>query len=604
MPTRLAAAFAVATLAVAPSPIVPSVVAQAPQPPQRSAEDLLPASSYAALRFGGLAACRAATEQLSMTAMVAPFVARLPAELRAEHLERWLDRAADGLRDGLQRAGVRPTDLRAIAGQPMALGVGRLTIEGMGPSVALLIEQGEHREALWRVFETAVQRLSNLPVAVDVSATEVAGCAVRAVRIANGPPLYAGTVGDAFVVTNSRGYLQELVAVAAGRQPGLAAATRLGALRRQLPAPPLASWLVHTGAVFESFAPHLPYEAGDFADVLGLGRVDLVYGALAAAHGDGTDFLHVGVGGSERGLAKALVAAPVDLSFADACSPNTVLLAAGSLDVPAVLDAFARFAQLLPPAVRDELERDLGRSVARGLRRAGTSPAEVDRLLRAFGHQVGVAIGLEKGAVPKPELLMRVAVADAAPVADLLLRLEAAAAQHVGVEWKSRDVDGNDVRFCNLPVGEAVQLSPCYALRDGALWLASDVAALVRALRQGPGDSLAAEDDFAALRQTAAGASGVVHLRAFRGVEIGWRQIETLVYPLVDAQADRLGFDSDALPDAETLANALGTATWLWRVDDDGFTVESHGTLTFGALLAAGGALLDEVLARTTSRLY
>lgn len=599
MPIRRFAALAVTALAA-----TPLAVAQAPLPPRRSIEDLLPASSYAALRFGGLSACRSATDQLSMAAMIGPFVARLPAELRAEQLERWLDRAADALRDGLQHAGVRPADLRAVAGQPMALGVGRLTVEGMGPSVALLIEVGEHEGALHRVFDAAVQQLSQMAAPVDVSATEIAGVAVRVVRGANGPPLYAGTVGDAFVLTNSRGYLQDLAAVAAGRQPGLAAATRLGALRRELPAPALAAWLLQTHSACASLAPHLPYEAGDYADALGLGQVDVVYGALTAGQGDGTDLLHVGVGGSEHGLAKALVAAPVDLSFAGACSPNTVLFAAGSLDVPAVLDAFRRFEQLLPAGAKDELQRDLGRSVGRELRRLGTNAEEVEGLLRAFGHQVGVAIGLEKGAVPKPELLLRVAVADAAPVVALLQRLEATAAREAGIEWKRRDVDGCEVRFCSVPIEDTLQLSPCYALRDGALWLGSDVAALVRALRQQPGDSLAAEDDFAALQRQAVGASGVVHLRAFRGVEIGWRQIETLVYPMVDAQADRLGFDSEALPDAETLANALGTTTWLWRVDDDGITLKTRGTLTFGALLAAAGALADQVLSRTTSRLY
>ena len=56
------------------------------------------------------------------------------------------------------------------------------------------------------------------------------------------------------------------------------------------------------------------------------------------------------------------------------------------------------------------------------------------------------------------------------------------------------------------------------------------------------------------------------------------------------------GFGSDALPDTETMAAALGTSTFLYRVDDNGLTIENHGTFALGALLAAFGGLGDDVL--------
>jgi hypothetical protein len=96
----------------------------------------------------------------------------------------------------------------------------------------------------------------------------------------------------------------------------------------------------------------------------------------------------------------------------------------------------------------------------------------------------------------------------------------------------------------------------------------------------------------------------VVHIRSFRGVEIGWRSVETMLYPMLDANADEIGFDSDSLPDSEQLAAALGTTTFVYRVDDDGVTVKTEGPMAMGALLAAFGMLGDEVLSRATGKVF
>mgnify|MGYP007073194532 CR=1 FL=1 len=570
-------------------------------------DDLLPATTYAAFRFGGLAACRQATGDLPISELFRVFLGEVPAELRAEHVDTNLAEAADDVRLALQDAGLRPADVRALAGQPMAFGVGRLTIEGMGPSVALLVEEGNHADAIQRCFAALEAMLPRLGVEVEAETVEVAGHRLRRLASADGPPIFAGSIAGCFCVSNSRGYLRDVAGVAAGRQPGLAAATRFGHLRAQLPAAPLAAGLLHPGVLTEAFGPHLPYEAEDVSDALGVGGVDVVYAAATAGAHGGTDLLHVGVGGSERGLLKALVATPADLSFARACSANTIVFGAASFDAPAVLEAFGRFTALLPQEVRAEIDRELGRELGRELRRMGTSPAEVEALLRAFGGQLGFALALEKGAVPKPELLLHVAVQDRETVAALLQRVEAAAARAGGAEWRTREVDAHVVRFCNVAMPEAqLQLSPCYALTDDGLWIGSDVAGLVGALRRAADDEdgLTAEDDFRAMAAAVEGASGVLHVRSFRGVEIGWRTVETMLYPMLDAQSDHLGFDSDALPDSETLAAALGTTTFSYRVDDDGVTVRGEGTFALGALFAAVGALCDEVLDRATGKIY
>ncbi len=282
-----------------------------------------------------------------------------------------------------------------------------------------------------------------------------------------------------------------------------------------------------------------------------------------------------------------------------------MLFGARSLDLPAVIDAAHRFVALLPGPARQEFQREVGRELARELRQAGTTPAEVDRIVRAFGDQVGFALSLEKGAIPKPELLVRVAVRDREIVAALLRQVEQLVVE-AGFEWKTRRVDGREVRYFSLPLEDQLQLSPCYVLTDDALLLGSDVLGLNRALRQAesPDESLAAREDFQAMTKHFAGANGVLHLRAFRLAELGWRTVETLGYPQIDAHRETIGFGSEALPDAETVAEALGCSTFAQFVDERGFTQQHRGLVTIGALLAGAATLADEVLARAGAKIY
>ena len=182
--------------------------------------------------------------------------------------------------------------------------------------------------------------------------------------------------------------------------------------------------------------------------------------------------------------------------------------------------------------------------------------------------------------------------------------LEAMVADETGLEWRSRDVDGRDLRFCRLRVQDRLQLSPCYVMTEDSLMLASDVAGLVRALRRDAEESLAMEPDFAEVRGSTAGASGVLHLRSARGIEIGWRQVETLIYPLIDSRSEELGFDSDSLPDSDSLADALGETTWFYTVSNDGVSVRGEGTFALGTLVAALGTVGDIVLERATGKIY
>ena len=588
--------------------IASAVLAQGPRPVVRAVEDVLPASTYFVMRFGGLEACRTAAARSPLAPIVQQFLGKLPDEVR-EQIDQPLDQAAAQLQHGLQRLGLRIDDVRAIARQPMAFAVGRLSIEGFGPSVALLIEEGDADEAMKRSMGALLQQLPRLGMEMDVARTGSGGSGLQ-LQVRGGPVIFQESVGGVFVLTNSRGLLQECKEVAAGKQPSLAASTNLQRLRAQLPAEALVSSFVNVRRLLDSFAPHLPYEAEQYADALGVGGIDDYYTATVGHDAGGTDVWQLGLRGQRTGLLKALVQAPCDLSFARACSVNTVAFAAGSVDAPAVVDAFRRFAALLPADAGAEMMRELHRELAREFRGSGTSPAEVDTLLRAFGNQIGIALALEKGPVPKPELLLRVSVRDAGVVGALLQRLEAAVVDAAGLEWKSRKVGAVELRFCNLPIEDAdLQLSPCYALVDGALWFGTDTAGLVRSLKRlengaaADAENLATQADFTAMAQRVGPASGVLHLRLQRAAEIGWRTVETVVYPMLDGQQERIGFGSDALPDAETIAKALGTSTFVYHVDDERVRVEGHGTLTIGALLAAMGSLGDAVMGRAGAKI-
>ena len=561
----------------------------------RVAEDLLPASTYATYRFGGLAACRAAASAQPLAALVQSTLAKLPADVKESRIDAPLDFAADEFASQLEEQGGKVGPLRAALGRPMTLALGRLALEGMGPSLALVVDAGDQRRAINQVVQFAAQRLAAEAGGADTREETIGGFAFHAMTPDDGPSLFAGAIGGLYVISNSRGFLAEMADVAAGKKPSLAQATPLGSLRARLGAPAAIESFVHVARLWDAIAPHLPYEWDALADHLGLGAIDALYGGYAATATGGEDLVHFGMRGSGKGLLKAMVSAPVDLGFAQACSPNTVLFAAGSFDGGALVDAGSRLLQALPPLWQERVRAGLDLATL-----AFDSAADAEATARAFGPQIGLAISLEKGAVPKPELVVRVGVRDAARVQALLRQIEADSARDQGTEWKARQVDGKEIRYTTAKAeGAPFQLSPCYAVVGDALWLASDVMALVRTLRPAEdGGTLAAEPDVQQLVGALDGASAVVHWRLHRLVELGYGAFEKNVGAAIDAQEDELGFGRAALPDAESLAQALGASSWLLHVGDAGVTLRGRGQLTFGSLYGALGLALDGFLAR------
>jgi hypothetical protein len=563
----------------------------------RPALSLLPPSAYAALQFGGLGAGAPAARAWPAAAMLVEALDRMPVEMRAEGLDRGLDEAADGLLDGLAHLGLRTADLRALLDCRMTLAVGRLTTVGMGPSLALLVEFGQHEAAVDRVLAALLAQFERRG-GLEGNAVAFGSVAAREFETGEGVPLLLAKVAGNLVLTNSKGLLGEMVEVAAGRT----AALDVGGYT-QLPAAPLLGAFVHTGRLFGMLEPVLPYEAAGLADALGFGKVEHLYAAFGADAAGGFDQVRVAVAGAATGLLKAASRTPADLSFADLCSENTVVFAAQSLDLPALLDAGRRLLEFLPNRARQAVEQQIARDLRRDLREIGMSPAELESLLRAFGDQIAWSIGLEAGPIPKPEVLARMTVRDPHQVAALLGRFEQVTAEQEGFEWRERDVDGLKIRYFALPLGEQLQLTPCYAFVDGALLFGSDVMGLVRALRRsGTPASLRQQPDFAALAADVAGAGKLLYVRGFRLAELGWRSVESFVFPQLDAMRDENGFGSEILPDLETVAAALGTSTYATWADDAGATQKHRGFLTGGTFLAAMAVAIDEILARAAAR--
>lgn len=134
------------------------------------------------------------------------------------------------MRDVLKQQGLNPSDLRALIGQPMTWAVGRLSIEGMGPSMCLVIEEGNERQAINRCVRVGLNLLRRFAGEVAVKQIKIAGTPFYHVSV-EGTPIFAGSIAGNYCISNSRGYLREVAEVAAGKKKGLTAITGVAGVR-------------------------------------------------------------------------------------------------------------------------------------------------------------------------------------------------------------------------------------------------------------------------------------------------------------------------------------------------------------------------------------
>lgn len=570
--------------------------------PQSLEAGLPAASTYAVVHFGGLGACRTAATSLPIAALVQRFLAALPAATRQQHVEDQLGRLARGMEQPLMHVGIAAADLRSVLGCPMVLAAGRVTVQGLGPSLALVVDEGNAGPALDRLLAALAAMVQRQHDGALVESVDVDGIAARVLHVPEGPPILSAHVGGRFVLTNSRAYLREIAAVAAGRVVGLTNGSALGASPR-MPQPVLASMFVNTAPLVAAMSPLLPYEAADIGRALGIEDLRGLYAAAGADATGDAEVLDLAMPGDRHGLCKALFATPVDLAFAGMCPADMIAFGALGCDLDAVGGAVEAVLAQMPDGFVEGARRGTEQAWRQMLRQLGSGPGDYVALRDVLGKQVSFAVGLGSGGVPKPEVMVHVAVRDAAHVHQMLTAIEGHIAER-GVTWASRQQGDHEIRYAQFEGGDQAVLTPCYTVLDGGVVIASNVALLVRTVKQfgSPDQSLAATDDFRAAAADAKGGVGFLHVRWFRGVELAWRTIETHVYNYVDSHADELGFDRDALPEAEELARAVGTSTMILHVDDAGMRVTSRGPIGTGSAVAAGGMLLDELLQRTGSQ--
>jgi hypothetical protein len=570
--------------------------------PHRAVEDILPASSYACFRFGGLAEYRKAVDQMPAAELVKDLFAKLP-PAAGQQVTSGLDNAAGQVRSALGRTGLRPAAVRAVLQRPMALGIGRPTLRGFGLSVALVIDTGPARNDLGEVFAALEQLAQHLDANMKTGHETIAGFDLHTIEPHDGPKILHGFAGDFYVLTNSTGYLAEIAAVAKGQAPALSSSSSLATARARLPMQALASAFANLRPFRSMLDPVLPYEAAEIGALLGVDGCDGIYWGTSGAQAGAADVLHLGMTGPTQGLLKTAFKGPVSLAAARYCSPEAVAFAAGSLDIPAVVDAFGRCLDALPESMREELRREIGRDLGRELRHFGLTPQALDGMLRAFGSNVALDVDLAKG-TPLPELLLFVEVKDMQQVGPLLAHMEQAIAQQTGNEWKVRKAGNREIRYCNAAV--PMLPSPCWVQDGNMLLFSSNVKSLMAALSRADKSepSLAAADDFRELAASCKDAACVLHLRLRTGAELGWKAAEPFLRSLIDAHQDRLGVSGDVVPDAEQVARAAGTTTISLHVDQHGVLFRQSGSLALGALFATAGRLCDEVLERASAKVF
>lgn len=573
---------------------------------QTAVQDSLPDSTLMMAAFGGLERCTGAVRDHATANLVQELLKLVPPELLESQLGSKLDEAADGIREGLAQGSLSPTVIRNVLQRPMAIGMGRLTIRGMGPSIALVIEEGNAGADLDKLVDDVI---ASRALPARLGKATAAGVECRTIEGEDMPTIYIAREQGRWILTNSEGYLAEILATCRGKQASLLQGTSLGASRARLQGTPLVEVFANSKPLLPMLAPMMPYEAAAIGEAIGIESVGGLYLAAAQA-GDGTvETIDVQLPGSSGGILKAALAGAADLEAAAFCSKDTIAFGALRLDIPAVTAAFDRLLLQLPREAAREMRRDVARDFGRGFREAGLSTEEVEKLLSAIDGTLSFGVTIGTGSLPIPDVVLLGKVRDEATVTQWLDRLRTAVGNETGIAWKTRQHGDRTLHYCTVQPGgdgPAISLSPTFVLADGYLVAGSQTRSVIEALqqRESRDDSLLGEADFQAAMKQDRGAMGFLHLRPGRAIETNWRLIETWVLPQIDAQEDQLGFSSKDLPEPEDFSKGLGTMTLSATCDEAGLRLRMRGNVGLGGMAASFFAVVDEVLQRASAKVY
>jgi hypothetical protein len=561
-----------------------------PQDPD-SIEDVFPASSWALVRFAGLAECARAADRLGLVRLGKASLDEAGPELRAA-VESALQRDVPQWHRALEDAGLEPAVLRAVLANPIAAGVGRPTFFGgtPWPSVALALDvTGCDREAA-SLIEFVEQCVRQQTPDVERTTVEVHGTSMAFLAA----PRRSGEVAHArsgryLLLANCASYLRECLATCRGELPSYGDSAAYRESRERLPEAALVNGHLSLEPLWFT-RPFLPYEVTDVFDALGLSALDGVSFALATD--GGLDVAHLGIEGPDSGVLRSALGRPASLGAAALCPTDTLLYATLSIDTCGAMAAVRRVFDALPREFGSDLREQVARDLDQQLQGLGTGLDELCASIGLFGPELTIAVTSPGSSALQPELVAMVDVADA----EAAQRLLAAALHRLGVsEGKETAYGETPIRYWNAFEGSPMPYRPAVAVHGGRLIAASSSRALKSALARAAGKSegLDAEDDFAPIAASAQGASGLVVLRLNSAVPQLW----SLAVPWLEKALAKLGdVDPDVLPTREQVSEAIGDGVVTFTVDGDGISLCSRQVLGPGALIAAAGALFDHAL--------
>ncbi len=387
MPRNRLLPFVLAAFAAAPLAAQAGKTSTRAAGNQRLPQDCLPTSSYLAAAFGGLDGCSAAVSSHEAARLVLAVLPKLRPEITAE-IDKGIERSVQEVKSHLAEAGISAGVLRAVLRRPMALGMGRITLRGMGPSLALVIDEGPAAGDVDAFVQTAMDLLQKRDDDFSIGEADSAGIHCRTLAHAKGPTVMFARMGGMYVITNSEGYLAEIAAVQNGQAAPLAAKSTLAAQRAELGTAPLLEVYAHTGPLFAMVEPLLPYEAAALGDALGVRSLGGIYAGVGSLRGGTAEVVDLAIDGAAGGMLKAAFAGKADLGAAEYCSADTIAFATLHLDPMATIAGFDAMLEQIPAPAAAEARRNIGRDFGRGLRRSGMTTEDLTGLLRALGGSV------------------------------------------------------------------------------------------------------------------------------------------------------------------------------------------------------------------------
>ncbi len=534
--------------------------------------ELFPASTYAVIESAGVDAHTAAADADALGEIVKDVVtALIESEGFIEEIERDIMR---------EMRPFTPQPLHTILRQPGALALGRFIFfdREFIPSFVYAIDVKENgdavRAALTELEQTVFGRRREM---FKRETVQFHDHSMRQITTNRGPEeILVLDVGDAILLSNARPFLAECVARRSGEVPSYSGYTK--GIDPNWPMRRLLSVHADLERFYGAIEAIMPWEVATIIDELGVESLTDLRAAISPAGEEGFRAVaRLGMTTEAKGLLRRVLPGGVDLTLADYADDDTVLFAAGSFDSKELQEGLAKIVANLPSFMTRDLDYFL-RDLDRGLEPIGMTRDDLVALMHSLGNKYSMAVSVQPGPIPIPQMIFMGNVRDGAALDALLTKVQKAS----GIEWKT---DPQGIHYASVKAGQ-VRVNPCF-IRDGeTLMIGSQVQALRKAMKRKESGSgaLAQREDFTAQ---------VAKVKKPNLTAMSWIDASTLIelfygmsLPMIRSEVSNEFPDvADAFPDADELAEAAGHLLHTLHFDDAGMHYESLGHATNEALL-------------------